>query len=65
MSSKYMVGKVAEALPAIMRSVAAAILRFLDKAVGTGAEHTWASIVFVARPTGISLIDKVKNQKKS
>ena len=35
-------------MPAIMESVAGAILSFLGKAVGFVAEHTWALIVFVA-----------------
>ena len=45
-------GKVVEALPAIVGSVAGAILSFLGKAVGFIAEHTCALIVFVARLVG-------------
>ena len=44
---KRLAGKAAEALPAIIRSVAGATLSFLGKAVGFTAEHIWALIVFV------------------
>ena len=49
---KRLAGKAVEALPAIVGSVAGAILSFLGKAVGFIAEHTWALIVFVARLVG-------------
>ena len=49
---KRLAGKAVEALPAIVGSVAGAILSFLEKAVGFIAEHTWALIVFVARLVG-------------
>ena len=45
--------KVVEALPAIAGSIVDAILSFLGKAVGFVAEHTWASIVFVAGLIGV------------
>ena len=53
-------GKVVEALPAIVGSVAGAILSFLGKAVGFDAEHTWSLIVFVAELVGWWLMQKVK-----
>ena len=52
-------GKAVEALPAIVRSVAGAILSFFDKSVGFVAEHTWTLIVFVVGPIGVRLMKKV------
>ena len=43
-----------------MGSVFGVILRFLGKAVGFVAEHTWALIVFVAGLVGWWLIQKVE-----
>ena len=57
---KRLAGKAVEALPAIVRSLVAAILSFLGKAVGFVAEHTWALIVFVAGLVGWWLMQKVK-----
>ena len=57
---KRLAEKVVEELPAIVGSVAGAILSFLGKAVGFVAEHTWALIVFVAGLVGVWLIQKVK-----
>ena len=57
---KRLAGKAVEALPAIVRSLVAAILSFLGKAVGFVAEHTWALIVFVAGLIGVWLIQRVK-----
>ena len=53
-------GKVVEALPAIVGSVAGAILSFLGKGVGLVAEHIWALTVFVAGLVGWWLMQKVK-----
>lgn len=52
--------KDVEALLAIMRSVVATILSFLDKAVGLVAEHTWVLIYFVAGLIGLWLMQNVK-----
>ena len=49
-----------EALPAIVGSVAGAILSFLGKAVEFVADHKWALIVFVAGLVGWWLMQKVK-----
>ena len=57
---KRLEGKAAKALPAILESVFGAILSFLGKTVGFVAEHTWASIVFVAGLIGVWLIQRVK-----
>ena len=57
---KRLAGKAVEALPAIVGSVAGAILSFLGKAVGFDAEHTWSLIVFVAELVGWWLMQKVK-----
>ena len=57
---KRLAGKAVEALPAIVRSLVAAILSFLGKAVGFVAEHTWALIVFVAGLIDSWLMQKVK-----
>ena len=56
---KRLAGKTVEAQPAIVESVAGAILRFLGKAVGFTAEYTWALIVFVAGLIGTWLMQKV------
>ena len=53
-------GKVVEALPAIVGSVAGAILSFLGKTVGCVAEYTWALIVSVAGLVGWWLMQKFK-----
>ena len=58
--SKRLGGKAVEALPAIVGSVAGAILSFLGMAVGFVAEHTWALIVFVAGFIGVWLMQRVK-----
>ena len=57
---KWLAGKAAEALPAIIRSAVGAILGFLGKAVGFVAEDTWALIVFVAGLIGWWLMQKIK-----
>ena len=49
---KRLAGKAVEALPAIVVSVAGAILSFLEKAVGFIGKHTWVLIVFVAGLVG-------------
>ena len=56
---KILAGKAVEALPAIVGSVAGAILSFLGKADGFVAKQTCASIVFVAGFVGWWLIQKV------
>ena len=53
-------GKVVEALPAIVGSVAGAILSFLGKTVGCVAEYTWVLIVSVAGLVGWWLMQKFK-----
>ena len=57
---KRLAGKAVEALPAIVGSVAGAILSFLGKGVGLVAEHIWALTVFVAGLVGWWLMQKVK-----
>ena len=57
---KRFAGKTIESLPAIVRSVAGAILSLLGKAVGFVSEHTWALTVFVAGFVGVWLMQKVK-----
>ena len=59
-ATKRLAGKAAEALTAIIGSVAYAILNFLGKAVGFAAEHTWVLIIFVVGPTAWWLMQKVK-----
>ena len=49
-----------EALPAIVGSVAGAILSFLGKIVGFVADHTCALIVFTVGLIGWWLMQKVK-----
>ena len=49
-------GKVVEELPAIVGSVAAAILSFVGKTVGFVAEQTWALTAFVAGLVGVWLM---------
>ena len=58
---KRIAGKVVEALPAIVGSVAGDILSFLGKAVGFVFENTWALIVFIAGFIGVWLMQRVKN----
>ena len=57
---KRLAGKVAEALPAIVKSIVVSILSFLGKAVGFVAERTWALIVFLAGLIGWWLMQRVK-----
>ena len=57
---KRLAGKAIEALPAVVGSVAGAILSFLEKTVGFIAEHTWALIVFVAGLVGWWLMQKFR-----
>ena len=57
---KRLAEKAVEALPAIVGSVAGAILSFLGKAVEFVADHKWALIVFVAGLVGWWLMQKVK-----
>ena len=57
---KRLAEKAIEALPAIVGSVAGAILSFLGKGVGLVAEHIWALTVFVAGLVGWWLMQKVK-----
>ena len=57
---KRLAEKAVDALPAIVGSVAGAILSFLVKAVGFVAEHTWVLIVFVAGLIGVWLMQRVK-----
>ena len=57
---KRLAGKAVEALPAIMRGVASAILSFLGKAVEFVAEHAWALIFVVVGLIGWCLMQKVK-----
>ena len=57
---KRLSGKAVETLPAIVGSVAGALLSFLGKDVGFVAEHTWALIVFVAGRIGVWLMQRVK-----
>ena len=59
---KRLAGKAFEALPAIVGSVVGAILRFLGKAVGFVAEHTWALIVFVVGLIGVWLMQGVQRK---
>ena len=47
-------------LPAIVGSVAGAILSLLGKTVGFVPEQTWALIVFAAGPIGVWLMRRVK-----
>ena len=56
---KRRAGKAVEASPAIMGSIARAILSFLGKAVGFVAEHTWDLTVFVTGLVGWWLMQKV------
>ena len=49
---KRLARKDVEALPAIVGSVAGAVLSFLGKTFGFVAQHTWPLIVFVARLVG-------------
>ena len=57
---KRLVGKAAEALPAIVESIVGAILSFFGKPIGFVAEHTWNLIVFVAGLVGWWLMQKIK-----
>ena len=57
---KRLAGKAVEALPAIVGSLAGAILSLLGKAVGFFAKHTWALIVFASGLIGVWLIQSVK-----
>ena len=50
---KRLAGKAIEAMPAIMGSVADAILSFLGKAVEFFAKYTWALIAFAAGLIGV------------
>ena len=56
---KRRAGKAVEASPAIMGSIARAILSFLGKAVGFVAEHTWDLTIFVTGLVGWWLMQKV------
>ena len=58
---KSLAGKAVEELPAIVGSVAEAILSFLGKTAGFVAEHTSALIVFIVGLIGWWLMQKVKN----
>ena len=53
-------GKAAETLPAIIRSIVGAILGFLGKAVGFVAENTWTLTVFLAGLIGVWLMQGLK-----
>ena len=57
---KRLVGKAAEALPAVVGSFVGAILSFLGKADGFVAHHTWALIVFVVGLISWWFMQKVK-----
>ena len=57
---KRLAEKAIEALPAIVGSVAGAILSFLGKTVGCVAEYTWLLIVSVAGLVGWWLMQKFK-----
>ena len=57
---KRLAGKGVEALPAIVRSVVAAILSFLGKTIGFVAEHAMAQIDFVAGLAGWWFMQKIK-----
>ena len=59
---KRLAGKAIEALPAIVGSVAGAILSFHGNAVGFVAEHAWALIVFVAGLIGVWLMQRVQRK---
>ena len=50
-------------MPAIMGSVAGAILYLLGKAVGFVAKHSWALIVFVAGLIGVWLMQRVSKKQ--
>ena len=52
--------KTVEALPAIVGSVAGAVLSFLGKAVGFVAEHSWALIAFAVWFIAAWLMQTVK-----
>ena len=57
---KRLAGRAVEALPAIVVSVAGAVLRFFGNTFGFEAEHTLALIVFVAGLVGWWLMQKGK-----
>ena len=57
---KRLAEKAIEELPAMIGSIAGAILSFFEKTVGFVAEYTWALIVFVAELIGWWLMQKVK-----
>ena len=57
---KRLAGKGVEALPAIVRSVVAAILSFLGKTIGFVAEHAMAQIDFAAGLAGWWFMQKIK-----
>ena len=48
-------------MPAVVGSVAGAILSFLGKAVGYFAEHAWGLIAFIAGLIGWWLKQRVQN----
>ena len=48
-------------MPAVVGSVAGAILSFLGKAVGFFAEYTWGLIAFIAGLIGWWLKQRVQN----
>ena len=61
---KRLAGKAVKALPAIMGSVAGAIiLSFFQRTVGFVAEHTWGLILFIAGLIGVWLMQSVSRNQ--